>query len=58
LTSSPFDLSLGEAITVKVFATNSYGDSPYSTLGAGAVIVLVPDAPSSVLDDTAITLED
>jgi hypothetical protein len=30
LTSAPFNLQLGEAITAKVSAINSYGDSGYS----------------------------
>jgi hypothetical protein len=38
-----------------VIATNDYGDSITSESGNGAVIVLVPDAPSDVRNDPTVT---
>lgn len=45
LTSSPFNLALGDEIRVRVTAHNIYGASLISEPGSGANIVLVPDAP-------------
>lgn len=45
LRASPYSLSMGEAVYVKVLATNAYGSSAYSDMGFGAIVVLVPDAP-------------
>jgi len=38
LTSSPFNLILGDHVDVKVIATNLYGSSDFSSVGDGAVI--------------------
>jgi len=38
-----------------VIAYNMYGDSASSQAGDGAVIVLVPDAPLSLVNDPSIT---
>ena len=45
LRSSPFNLVFGDSIDVKIISVNVYGDSVLSTVGSGAVIQLVPDAP-------------
>jgi hypothetical protein len=55
LTASPFNLVLGSNINVKVVAYNAYGDSSESAIGGGAVILLVPDAPTSLSNVSAIT---
>lgn len=39
----------------KVIASNYFGDSSASPLGNGGVVVLVPDAPLSLLNAPAIT---
>lgn len=56
LTSAPFNLVLGDEITVKVMAHNVYGDSLNSEAGSGANIVLVPDAPINFANVPTITL--
>lgn len=38
-----------------MIAYNYYGDSATSQVGSGAVIVLVPDAPISLINDPTIT---
>lgn len=38
LTASPYLLALGETVNVKIAATNTYGTSDFSAMGAGAVI--------------------
>jgi hypothetical protein len=58
LTAAPFSLSLGDEVNAKFFATNAYGDTAVSPQGNGAVIVLVPDAPLTLVDDVTVTLED
>lgn len=45
LSSSPFNLSWGSSVFAKIIATNSYGDSITSSIGSGAIIATVPDAP-------------
>ena len=45
LISEPFSLKYGDAVTVKVSATNAYGASDYSADNAGALIQYPPDAP-------------
>ena len=45
LTTEPFNLKLGDSVNVKLTATNDYGESPESTTGSGALIVLVPYPP-------------
>jgi hypothetical protein len=36
-------------IEVKLIAINAYGNSSYSSVSTGAVIVLVPDAPINLV---------
>jgi hypothetical protein len=55
LRSSPFSLGLGDSVFATVTSTNAYGESSQSPQGNGATIVLVPDAPTAVLDNTAVT---
>lgn len=42
LKAAPFSLVDGDSVQAKVVAFNTIGDSPESTLGAGAVIASVP----------------
>jgi hypothetical protein len=55
LTASPFSLLKGYSINIQVIASNAYGNSLISLAGSGAVIVLVPDAPISLLNDASVT---
>lgn len=55
LTAAPFSLLKGYSVNIKVTATNAYGDSLISDAGSGAVIVLVPDAPTLLLNDPLVT---
>ena len=45
LISSPFNLAWGTQVYAKVIATNIYGDSDTSPVGAGANLVTNPDPP-------------
>ena len=53
LMQAPFNHVYGASIKAKVIATNFYGDSGFSELGNGAVIVTYADAPASLVEDTA-----
>jgi hypothetical protein len=55
LRASPFVLKLGDIVRAKVLAKNSYGSSDFSLVGGTATVVLVPDAPLGLQDDTAVT---
>lgn len=55
LTSSPFNLELGDEISVRIMAHNIYGASLNSEPGSGANIVLVPDAPINFSNVPSIT---
>ena len=55
LTSSPYNLVLGESIFAQVIACNVYGCSPISSAGNGGVIVLVPNAPVNLVNDPVTT---
>jgi hypothetical protein len=55
LTSSTFLLTKGMQVNAKVAAYNVYGSSAFSNVGNGAIVVLVPDAPFDLKDDTAVT---
>ncbi len=57
LRSSPYSLVKGNSIYVKVISVNIYGDSVLSTVGNGAVIQYVPDAPVSLLNDPTTTTD-
>jgi hypothetical protein len=45
LKSSPFSLTLGASVDVKIIAYNVYGDSAPSPLASDQHIVFVPDPP-------------
>jgi hypothetical protein len=45
LTASPFSLTFGDSVFVKVVAINSYGESIESNAANGAIILTVPSAP-------------
>ena len=55
LTSAPYSLILGDSVYAKVVAYNIYGDSVSSDAGNGATIVLVPNPPVSLADNTTVT---
>ena len=44
-----------DSVDIKVVSVNTYGDSPLSTVGSGAVIQLVPDAPINLQNSPTIT---
>jgi hypothetical protein len=55
LTSAPYSLSFGNSIFAKVVAINYYGESLESDSGNGAIVVLVPDSPIVLADNTDVT---
>ena len=52
---APFNLAWGSSIYAIVIATNIKGSSASSAEGNGAVILRVPDAPTSLADAPDIT---
>jgi hypothetical protein len=50
---TPYDLEYSDGIYARIIATNFYGDSLQSNSGNGALMVLVPDAPTNLLKNTA-----
>ena len=40
---------------MKIIATNAFGDSPFSPDGSGAIVKLVPDKPTGLLNDGITT---
>ena len=57
LTQAPYNLALGDSIDAKVIAVNQLGETPFSAIGTGAIIQLVPDTPINFANDPAITNE-
>ena len=55
LTAQPFSLTIGNSIFAKLVAINYYGESSESIAGNGAIVLLVPDAPILLQDNTAVT---
>lgn len=52
---APFNLYQGDHIKTKVSAINDYGESVYSQIGNGAVVLSLPDAPHSLSNDATVT---
>ena len=55
LITNPFSLPWGSSIYANIIATNSYGDSIVSDAGNGAIILTIPDAPTSLADVPSTT---
>jgi len=55
LTANPFSLNYGDSIVAKIIAINFYGESVESDAGNGAIVLLVPDPPVGLADNTAVT---
>ena len=57
LIAAPFNLVQGDAVIVRVYAINAYGDSEVSYDGRGAVIIVVPSAPANLkmLETTTVS---
>lgn len=51
MTAAPFLLVRGNIVYAQVLAINIYGSSSYSSVGGGAVIQLIPDAPLNLAND-------
>jgi len=54
LRSQPFNLPWGSSIQIQVVAYNIYGNSVSSVIGNGAIILTVPDAPTSLAENTSL----
>lgn len=54
LRSAPFNLPWGSGIIAKVIAFNSYGDSPESNPGNGAIMITYPDSPYDLTETIAM----
>lgn len=52
---SPFSLAWGSSAYAKVTAVNVYGNSVVSSEGNGAIILTVPDAPTNLANNKAIS---
>ena len=52
--ASTYSLPWGSSIFAQVVATNIYGDSATSSSGNGAVILTIPDAPTSIVESMAL----
>lgn len=55
LYAAPYNLALGDHIYAIIVAVNTYGNSIQSTPGDGAAVVLVPDAPTNLANNPAMT---
>jgi hypothetical protein len=55
LRNAPFSLEFGDSVFAKVVAINYYGESESSDEGNGAIVLLVPDAPTGLADNVAVT---
>lgn len=53
--AEPFNIAWGGSIFARVRATNIMGDSQLSPAGNGGVITRVPDPPTGLLSDSAIS---
>jgi hypothetical protein len=51
----PYNLFNGDHIYAKVTAINYYGESVASTVGDGASLLVVPDAPVELINDISVT---
>lgn len=51
MTSSPYSLTTGDQVIVKVIATNVKGDSVISDSGTGATVITKPDAPINLSEN-------
>jgi hypothetical protein len=47
----PYSLSTGDNVEAKLYATNVQGDSLESQVGSGALVITIPDAPHTLLED-------
>lgn len=54
LRASPFSLDWGTSVFAKISATNAKGRSSTSSAGNGAIIITYPDAPVSIVENTAV----
>jgi hypothetical protein len=53
LNTTPFNLAWGDSVYARVTAANIYGTSLVSNEGNGGIIIRIPDAPQSILEDEA-----
>lgn len=58
LLAEPYSLAYGDSVYAKVKARNALGDSDYSSVENGAVILTGPDPPTDLADNTFITNKD
>jgi hypothetical protein len=58
LIAAPFSLVQEDQVYLKITASNAYGESDESSVGSGATIKFVPDAPLTLVEETSITLQD
>jgi hypothetical protein len=55
VTGSPYLLPWGSSVYADLQAFNTIGESPVSAAGNGAIIIIVPDAPTDLVNVEAIT---
>jgi hypothetical protein len=55
LKTTPYNLGWGVSVFAKLLAVNMYGNSVASLEGNGGIILTVPDAPTDLANNVAIT---
>lgn len=55
LRAEPFEMPWGSSISAQVYSSNVLGNSVYSDIGNGAVILSIPSAPYDLENDIAYT---
>lgn len=53
--TTPFNLEFGSSVWAKVRATNLVGDSSYSAVGNGGILLTTPGPPLSLSDNVAVS---
>jgi hypothetical protein len=53
LRASPFEIPWGSSINARVYSMNVVGQSEYSSIGNGAVILSIPSEPRNLANDAA-----
>jgi len=55
LQSSPYNLTIGASVIVRITAVNYYGNSTVSNAANGAYMIVLPDAPIQLAVNTTST---
>jgi len=47
----PYNITWGSNIYVRISAINAYGESGFSVISSGTVLITKPDAPINIVED-------